>query len=106
MLRRRYDIATVKINGKDANPARWPDGTYSVEVTARMSPGRETGRWSLSTDDNGTGHLRLSGAWGQGTAAAEDLTVQLAQPAGTLDVRGGRFSSGASLRHAATRPAA
>jgi len=34
MLRRRFGIATVKINGASANPPRWPDGTYSVKGTS------------------------------------------------------------------------
>jgi hypothetical protein len=33
-LRKRWQIATVKINGKEANPPRWPDGTYSVQGAA------------------------------------------------------------------------
>ncbi|ESZ18452.1 hypothetical protein X734_33080 [Mesorhizobium sp. L2C084A000] len=31
LLRTRWDIPTVKINGTSANPDRWPDGTYSVQ---------------------------------------------------------------------------
>jgi hypothetical protein len=35
LLRKRWGIATVKINnGKEANPRRWPDGTYSVQGAA------------------------------------------------------------------------
>jgi hypothetical protein len=34
LLRKRWRIATVKINGTDANPRRWPDGTYSVQGAA------------------------------------------------------------------------
>jgi hypothetical protein len=33
-LRKRWQIATVKINGKGTNPPRWPDGTYSVQGAA------------------------------------------------------------------------
>ncbi len=33
-LRKRWQISTVKINGKEANPPRWPDGTYSVQGAA------------------------------------------------------------------------
>ena len=33
-LRQRWQIATVKINGKSANPPQWPDGTYSVQGAA------------------------------------------------------------------------
>jgi hypothetical protein len=33
-LRKWWQIATVKINGKEANPPRWPDGTYSVQGAA------------------------------------------------------------------------
>jgi DNA invertase Pin-like site-specific DNA recombinase len=33
-LRKRWRIPTVKINGKTANPPRWPDGTYSVQGAA------------------------------------------------------------------------
>ena len=34
LLRKRWAIPTVKINGKEANPLRWPDGTYSVQGAA------------------------------------------------------------------------
>lgn len=34
LLRKRWGIETVKINGKEANPRRWPDGTYSVQGAA------------------------------------------------------------------------
>lgn len=34
LLRRRWGIPTVKINGTNSNPARWPDGTYSVQGAA------------------------------------------------------------------------
>ena len=34
LLRKRWDIPTVKINGVSANPPRWPDGTYSVQGAA------------------------------------------------------------------------
>ena len=34
LLRQRWGIPTVKINGTDANPARWPDGTYSIQGAA------------------------------------------------------------------------
>jgi DNA invertase Pin-like site-specific DNA recombinase len=34
LLRRRWGIPTVKINGVDYNPPRWPDGTYSVQGAA------------------------------------------------------------------------
>jgi hypothetical protein len=33
-LRKRWQIPTVKINGKMANPPRWPDGSYSVQGAA------------------------------------------------------------------------
>jgi DNA invertase Pin-like site-specific DNA recombinase len=34
LLRKRWGIATVKINGTASNPSRWPDGTYSVQGVA------------------------------------------------------------------------
>ena len=34
LLRKRWGIATVKINGTAPNPPRWPDGTYSVRGVA------------------------------------------------------------------------
>ena len=34
LLRQRWGIATVKINGVSANPLRWPDGSYSVQGAA------------------------------------------------------------------------
>jgi hypothetical protein len=59
LLRKRWGVRTVKINGVAANPARWPDGSYSVQgaaaalgVTAqtvfdRLRDGRLTG-WQLT----------------------------------------------------------
>src|SRR3954465_12374184 len=34
LLRKRWGIATVKINGVSATPPRWPDGTYSIQGAA------------------------------------------------------------------------
>ena len=34
LCRKRWSIPTVKINGVDVNPARWPDGSYSVQGAA------------------------------------------------------------------------
>ena len=34
LLRKRWGLPTVKINGTEANPARWPDGTYSIQGAA------------------------------------------------------------------------
>jgi DNA invertase Pin-like site-specific DNA recombinase len=34
VLRKRWGLPTVKINGTDANPTRWPDGTYSIQGAA------------------------------------------------------------------------
>jgi hypothetical protein len=34
LLRKRWRIPTVKINGTAANPLRWPDGSYSVQGAA------------------------------------------------------------------------
>jgi transposase len=34
LLREKWDIPTVKINGKEHNPAQWEDDTYSIEGAA------------------------------------------------------------------------
>jgi hypothetical protein len=34
LLRKRWSLATVKINGMSANPPRWPNGTYSIQGAA------------------------------------------------------------------------
>jgi DNA invertase Pin-like site-specific DNA recombinase len=34
LLRNRWGIPTVKINGVDPNPLRWPDGSYSIQGAA------------------------------------------------------------------------
>ena len=34
VLRKRFGIRTAKINGIENNPARWPDGTYSIQGAA------------------------------------------------------------------------
>jgi hypothetical protein len=36
LCRKRWGIPTVKINGVDANPPRWPDGSYSVQGAAAV----------------------------------------------------------------------
>src|SRR4051812_36522352 len=36
LLRKRWAIRTVKINGDDANPLRWPDGSYSIQGVAAV----------------------------------------------------------------------
>src|SRR5262249_39402722 len=34
LLRKRWKIPTVKINGTSPNPLQWPDGTFSVQGAA------------------------------------------------------------------------
>jgi hypothetical protein len=36
VLRKKWGITTVKINGTEINPPRWSDGTYSVQGTAEI----------------------------------------------------------------------
>jgi Recombinase zinc beta ribbon domain/Recombinase/Phage antirepressor protein KilAC domain len=36
LLRKRWNIPTVKINGSEENPERWPDGSYSVRGVAKL----------------------------------------------------------------------
>lgn len=36
LLRKKWEIPTVKINGSAANPAQWSDGSYSVQGAAAM----------------------------------------------------------------------
>ena len=36
LLRKRWAIPTVKINGVGSNPAQWPDATYSVQGAAEL----------------------------------------------------------------------
>jgi DNA invertase Pin-like site-specific DNA recombinase len=36
LLRKQWGIRTVKINGKNANPSRWPDGSYSIQGAAAV----------------------------------------------------------------------
>jgi len=36
LLRKRWRIPTVRINGKEANPPQWPDGSYSVQGAAAL----------------------------------------------------------------------
>ena len=33
LLRKRWDIPTVKINGTEHNPLQWPNGTYSISIS-------------------------------------------------------------------------
>jgi hypothetical protein len=34
LLRKRWNIQTVKINVDSANPMRWPDGSFSIQGVA------------------------------------------------------------------------
>ncbi len=36
LLRQRWGLATVKLNGVSPNPLRWPDGTYSIQGAAAV----------------------------------------------------------------------
>jgi len=36
LLRKRWNISTVKINGTAMNPPKWPDGSYSVQGAAAV----------------------------------------------------------------------
>jgi len=36
LLRQQWGIRAARINGVEANPARWPDGSYSVQGAAEM----------------------------------------------------------------------
>jgi DNA invertase Pin-like site-specific DNA recombinase len=77
LLRKRWGIRTVKINGDAANPPRWPDGSYSVQGTAAalgitaqtvfdwLRVGRLTGRqlakgqpWQITMSDDQISTLR------------------------------------------------
>ena len=77
LLRKRWGIRTVKINGDAANPPRWPDGSYSIQgaaaalgITAQtvfdwLRNGRLTGRqlakgqpWQIFLSDDQISTLR------------------------------------------------
>jgi len=77
LLRKRWEIRTIKINGNAANPSRWPDGSYSIQgsaaalgVTAQtvfdwLQNGRLSGRqlakgqpWQISMPDDQISALR------------------------------------------------
>ena len=77
LLRKRWGIRTVKINGDAANPPRWPDGSHSIQgaaaalgITAQtvfdwLRNGRLTGRqlakgqpWQIFLSDDQISALR------------------------------------------------
>jgi len=77
LLRKRWGIRTVKINGDAANPPRWPDGSYSIQgaaaalgITAQtvfdwLQNGRLAGRqlakgqpWQIAMSDDQISTLR------------------------------------------------
>ena len=77
LLRKQWGIRTVKINGTDANPPRWPDGSYSIQgaaaaigITAQavfdwLQKGRLQGRqlvkgqpWQISLTDDQISNLQ------------------------------------------------
>jgi transposase-like protein len=78
LLRKRWGVRTVKINGDAANPPRWPDGTHSVQgaasalgITAQtvfdwLRNGRLAGRqlakgqpWQIAMSDDQISALRV-----------------------------------------------
>ena len=77
LLRKRWNIPTVKINGMAPNPMRWPDGSYSIQGAAEalgitgqtvfkwLIRGRLSGRqlakgmpWQITLDDERIPELR------------------------------------------------
>ena len=79
LLRQRWNVPTVKINGTGFNPPRWPDGSYSVQgaaatlgITAQtvfkwLRKGRLGGRqlakgqpWKIILTDEQIGRLQAS----------------------------------------------
>lgn len=77
LLRKRWGIPTVKINGTGANPPRWPDGAYSVQgvtaavgitaqtvfkwLRARLLPGQQMAKgmpWKITASDERLTELR------------------------------------------------
>jgi DNA invertase Pin-like site-specific DNA recombinase len=77
LLRKRWGIPTVKINGTAPNPPRWPDGTYSVQgvaaavgittqtvfdwIGARLLSGEQMGKgmpWKITLSEES-----LAGLW-------------------------------------------
>jgi DNA invertase Pin-like site-specific DNA recombinase len=36
LLRKRWGIAATRVSGKDRNPLRWPDGSYSIQGIAKL----------------------------------------------------------------------
>ena len=65
LLRQRWGLATVKINGVSANPLRWPDGSYSVQGAA------------AALGDHAPDRVRLSrrAGWLLGSAAHQRATL-------------------------------
>lgn len=82
LLRKQWGIRTAKVNGVDANPARWPDGSYSVRgaaealgITAQtvfkwLRRGRLTGRqlvkgqpWQIPIADEQIAALKARVRW-------------------------------------------
>ena len=78
LLRLRWNIRTVKINGIANNPARWPDGSYSIQGAAKalgiteqtvfkwLNKGRLQGRqlvkgqpWQVDLTDEQIAQLRV-----------------------------------------------
>lgn len=64
LLRKRFGIKTAKINGVEDNPARWPDGSYSVQgvATALEITTQTVFKWLRQGRLSGT-QLRVGQPW-------------------------------------------
>ncbi len=50
LLRKPWGLPTVKINGTEANPTRWPDGATRYKATRRRSRLRHRRFSSISSE--------------------------------------------------------
>ncbi len=73
LLRTRWKIPTIKINGASANPMRWPDGSFS-------NSGRGGRAW-----DHVTNRVRLSGTWPFGWSPADERATVANRSFGRAD---------------------
>ena len=79
LLRKRWDILTVKINGVAPNPLRWPDGSYSVQGAAAALGVTEQTVFKWLRKGRLLGHQRIKGQPWQITLRDDSFGMLAAQ---------------------------
>ena len=79
LCRKRWNIRTVKINGVDANPLRWRDGSYSVQGAAEALGVTPQTVFKWMRKGRLSGHQLTKGQPWQINLSDEQITILAAQ---------------------------